>query len=125
MLPNPGGGSSSSGSGGARPLVVVPGAEVVEPPGEPEDVPVEVAPEAEPEERPPGRRQSQPSVHEWMSDWWEPMPSQKAWVPHHTRDRHALFVPVEVKDGPQVATLSKQRYTFVTFDDGTLDVVED
>ena len=43
-----------------------------------------------------------------------------------SHQRQTCFVwPVEVRDGPQIDALSKQRYTFVTFDDGTLDVVED
>ena len=93
VLPRPESRVSSSGSGGARPMVVVPGAEVVEPPEEPPELPPEeLEVEVAPEERPVGRRRSQPSVHESLSDWWEPMPSQKAWVRYHTRDRHGLFV---------------------------------
>jgi hypothetical protein len=100
-----GGSSSSRAPGGDVP--VAPGVEVVEQADvEEEEVQAHSVPE--------------------VTDWWEPVISQNAWVRFHTKPRLALYVPVDGDpNGPKLDTLSKTRITHFTFADGTLSVKRD
>jgi len=55
-------------------------------------------------------------------DFWEPVPSKRAWVRYHVVPRRTRFVPVNVRQGPEVESLGQWRYTYIVFDDGTYDV---
>ena len=60
-----------------------------------------------------------------VTDWWDSVVAQHAWVRHHGKSRQALFTPGGYADGPEEAELAATTVTHATYVDGTVDVIRD